>query len=68
MVAMGLDTPTISGEKIEMEFNELPADDRQAIMDDKIVQLNEYLKREQIRVKTENRGRTRGAEVEGIAV
>lgn len=68
MVAMGLDTPTISGDRIEMDFNDLPADDRQAIMDDKIVQLNEYLKREQIRVKSENRSRSRGAEVEGIAV
>ena len=68
MVAMGFDTPTISGEKIEMEFNELPADDRQAIMNDKIVQLSQYLELEQIRVRKLNQSRSRGAEVEGIAV
>jgi hypothetical protein len=68
LVAMGFDTPTISGAEIEMDYKDLPADDRTAIMDTKIVQLNEYLKSEVSRAKLSNKSRTVGHEVDGIAV
>lgn len=68
LVAMGFEVPAIPGEKIEMEYNELPADERRAIMDDKIVELSGYLKSEVARAKLSNKSRHVTNEVDGIAV